>query len=198
MQISEDDKEWITNLLESGDKLGAVRYIQETLSLSADDALTLAEKLEEQTLIGVTAKLEEGPNPARIVGVVFSILGFILLSLSFIFGYMDYKFASIAIPVTGKVSRIETRQPSNGTPMYAPVITYVIDGTARDYASPVSSSGISYQVGEEVELLIDPNDPSEVTLNSFFDRWFLVSLLGGLGFVFSVIGFVVRRAMAAQ
>jgi len=198
MQISEDDKQWITDLLQSGDKLGAVRYIQETLSLSAEDALTLAEKLEEQELIGVSVKLEEGPNPARIVGVVFSIIGFILLTLAFIFGYRDYQFATTAIPVTGKVSRIETRQPSNGTPMYSPVITYVIDGAPRDYASPVSSSGISHQIGEEVELLVDPNDPSTVTINSFFDRWFLVSLLGGLGLVFSVIGYIARRVMAPR
>src|SRR5687768_3404725 len=115
MQISEDDKELITAMLESGDKLGAVRHIQEALSLSADDALTLAEKLEEQTLITNVAKLEEGVNPARVVGIVFSIIGFILLSLSVIFGYRDYQFASTAIQVTGKVSRIETRAPGNST-----------------------------------------------------------------------------------
>ena len=195
MKISEDDKEWITALLESGDKLGAVRYIQETLSLSAEDALTLAEKLEEQKLIGVTAKLEEGPNPVRIVGVVFSIVGFILLSLSFIFGYMDYQFASKAIPVTGMVSRIENRPPSNGTPMYSPVIAYVVDGKQLEYISSFSSSSPGYSVGDEVELLIDPIDPADVTFNSFFERWFVVTLLGGLGFVFSVIGFVARRVL---
>src|SRR5688572_25781995 len=186
------------SLLESGDKLGAVRYIQQALSLNAEDALTLAEKLEEQDEGPSPAPNIEGINPGRVVGIIFTIAGFLLLSLAFIFGFRDYRFATTAIPVTGKVVRIEKRQSSGETQMYAPVVTYVFAGTTREYLTDISSSSPGFAVGDNVELLVNPGDPTEVRLNSFLDRWFVVTLLGGLGLVFSVIGYFARKVMSPR
>jgi len=193
VQISEDDKAYITALLESGDKLGAVRHIQQTLSLSAEDALTLAERLEEQNFDKKIASLEQGVNPASLVGTVFTVVGFILLSLAFIFGFQDYKFATSAIPLMGKVTRID----NNGS-MYVPVVSYELFGVPHEYTGTVSTSSPAFSVGEEVELLVNANDPADAKLNSFLDRWFVVTLLGGMGLLFSTIGYFVRRIVTPR
>lgn len=193
MQIPEEDKDQITSLLESGDKLGAVRYIQQAFSLSADDALTLAEKLEEQAFVRNIGTLDEGVNPARLVGTIFTVVGFILLSLAFIFGFRDYRFSTSAIPVIGKVTRIE----NNGS-MYVPVVSYMLFGVSHEYTGTVSSSSPGYSIGDEVELLVNANDASDVMLNSFLDRWFVVTILGGMGLLFSAIGYFARRVMTPR
>lgn len=195
MKIPEDYKDQISGLLESGDKLGAVRFAQKNLGLDADQALTLAEQLQAQAI-----SIKPPPpaiNPVRLVGIIFTVVGFGLLSAAFVIGFQDYRFAQTAMPVTGKVLRIDSRLSDNTT-MYMPVIGFSFAGREREYVSNVSSSSPVYSVGDNVELLINPRDPSEVVINSFLDRWFVVSLLGSMGLIFSVIGYVVRRAMTTR
>jgi hypothetical protein len=186
MKINDVDKEHISFLLQSGDKLGAVRFLQQTYSLTAEEALTLAEQLERHDT-AVQPPTTEKNNPLRWVGIIFTIGGFLLLSAGFIFGFRDYKFTATAIPISGTVVSIEP------PPGYQPVIEYVITGTPYRVTGEKLSSERVFVVGQEVELLVDPRKPQEARLNSFFDRWFLVVMLASIGLVFSIIGFIVRK-----
>jgi hypothetical protein len=48
MNLTPEQKEHAIELIEMGEKLQAVRYFQETLNVSAEEALLLTEKLEEE------------------------------------------------------------------------------------------------------------------------------------------------------
>lgn len=186
MKINDVDKEHISFLLQTGDKLAAVRYLQQNYSLTAEEALTLAEKLEQQDPKGPPTATQT-TSPLRIVGIIFSVVGFLLLSIAFVFGFRDYKFTTSALPITGRVVSI---QPP---PSYAPVIQYTMSGTTYTATGEQLSSDRVFVVGQDVELLVDPRKPQEAKLNSFFDRWFVVVMLASIGLLFSIVGFVVRK-----
>src|SRR5262245_12001704 len=131
MDITEEQKEHVTSLLEAGDKLGAVRYMQEEFGLTADQALQMAEKLDEQLddiakekmVADVHRTLNSGINPARIVGTIFGLLGLGFLATVGILIYLDQQFQKTAIPTKGKVvdmSSYESRDKDTGqtTTMY--------------------------------------------------------------------------------
>ena len=186
MKIKDVDKEHISFLLQTGDKLAAVRYLQQNYSLTAEEALTLAEKLEQQDSKGPATAIQTN-SPLRLVGIIFSVAGFLLLSVAFVSGFRDYKFTAIALPITGRVVSI---QPPPG---YAPVIEYRMSGTTYTVTGEQLSSDRVFVIGQDVELLVDPRKPQEAKLNSFFDRWFVVVILASIGLLFSIIGFVVRK-----
>jgi hypothetical protein len=57
MTLTPDQKEHLESLLKASDKLAAVRYLQETLGLSAEEALSLTEKLDKTVEESPTATL---------------------------------------------------------------------------------------------------------------------------------------------
>jgi hypothetical protein len=186
MKINDLDKAHISFLLQTGDKLGAVRYLQQAYSMTAEEALTLAEKLEQQDTITHPSASERN-NPLRLVGIIFTVAGFLLLSAGFIFGFRDFKFTANAIPISGKVVSISP------PPGYQPVIEYTMTGSTYTVTGEKLSSDRVFVVGQDVELLVDPGKPQDAKLNSFFDRWFLVAMLASIGLLFSIIGFAVRK-----
>ena len=51
MPLTPEQKEHVVGLLEMDDKLEAVRYLKETMGVSAEHALMLAEKPESRKLL---------------------------------------------------------------------------------------------------------------------------------------------------
>jgi len=59
MALTSEQKNHAKELIESGDKLEAVRYLQQTMGIDAAQALLLAEKLEEEIEKHETAEFSE-------------------------------------------------------------------------------------------------------------------------------------------
>jgi hypothetical protein len=192
MKIADDDRENIALLLETGNKLGAVRYIQQTFSMTAEEAIGLAEKLDSQPP-AKDLSYDRRSSYSRLTAVILSVTGFVMLSLGFVFGFRDYSFTSNAVLLAGRV--VEVRAVMAGDmKLYAPVIEYAWMGKPLLFEGPAKENPILVN-GDKIELFIDPGKPLEPRLNSFFERWFVIVMLATFGLAFSVIGFFVRKWM---
>lgn len=77
--------------------------------------------------------------------------------------------------------------------MQAPVVAFTSPRGPVQFQSEVSSSPPAWRAGEPVQVLFDPNDPTQAVIDSFWVRWLVPVLLGFVGAVFGCIGL----AMAA-
>ena len=207
MTLTPEQKEHAVSLIEMGDKLDAVRYLQETLNITTDQAMLLTEKLEEEVeqspLLNELKAFQEqqqkpGVNIGRLVGGIFMGVGAIMLAVVVYLIVSNYKFSQRAIAVPGKVIDMRTHESRDSegggsTTMYAPVFEYTFKEKVYTYTSSTSSSSPSYQIGEPVEVLVDPNQPYEAMINSFWEQWFASVLLGIMGSVFFGMGYMAFR-----
>ena len=107
-------------------------------------------------------------------------IGIVLVSITAYLIYSNQKFEVRAQPVKGKVMdyRSHISSHDNGSTMlYSPVFSYEVNGKTFTYFSTTSSSDKDYTVGEVIEILVDPDDPENVLVNSFMEKWFLSVLL---------------------
>jgi hypothetical protein len=191
MKIADTDRENIALLLETGNKLGAVRYIQQTFSMTAEEALGLAEKLDRNRPDAEETVRKR--TPGRVAAVILTVTGFVLLSLGFFFGFRDYIFTSSAVPVAGKVAEIK-EIPDGNANLYAPVIEYLWMGEVIRFEGSATESP-AFVKGDDIQMLVDPQKPMQPRMDSFFHRWFVIVILAMLGLTFSVVGFFVRKLM---
>lgn len=209
MNLTPEQKERALELVEMGQKLDAVRYLQKTLNISADEALLLTEKLEEEVegsplldeFKSMEAEMRQNPgiDVGRVVGTIFMSLGAIMLAVVVYLGISNYQFSQRAIPVKGKVIDYETYQSRNdnggSTTMYTPTFQYKFKGKTYTYKSTSSSSSPDYEIDETVDVLVDPDKPLEILVNTYWEKWFLPSLLGFMGLMFSGMGYMVYRLL---
>jgi hypothetical protein len=169
-----------------------VRHIQDNYALSDEEALLLTEQLE------ATHVASPGPPATtawRVAGIVCTVMGFVLLSLGFVFGFLDYSFTMRSLPVTGKIIGMEVSGSDESSRIFTPVIEYTISGQSLHLKLP-STPQPAYMVRDEIGLLIDPRRPLEPELNSFLERWFFILVTAGTGLFMSVVGFIVRKMTA--
>lgn len=207
--LTPEQKEHATELIEMGDKLEAVRYFQETLKINADQALLLAEKLQQEIDGETEARFKEmekmmpapgkGLNIGRLVGGIFMGVGGIMLFVVAGILYSNNKFAQRAEPIKAKLIEYRSYESRNDngsyTTMYTPVFQYEYKGKPYTHVSTTSSSSQEFQLDEMVNVLVDPENPHEILVDSFMDKWFLPLLLGLMGVVFGGMGFIVFRVL---
>ena len=134
-------------------------------------------------------------SPRPYLGYIFVAIGVVLLIIGGLVTWHTVEFKSKAESAEGTVIEMQPRH-SDGSTTYAPVVEFeTAGGELVTYHSSSSSSPPAYDVGESVEVLYDPNDPSEAKINSFFNLWFLPLLLAGMGIVFGGIGGLVVVVM---
>lgn len=208
MTLTPDQKNHAIDLIERNDKLEAVRYLQETLGLTADQALTLTEKLEEENesqiesefkAMRARAQTHVNSKMPRMVGMIFMGFGIIMLA---VVGYIiksNYEFSRRAIPVMGKVIGFNNHESSDddggSTTMYTPIFEYNYNAQTYTYTSSASSSSPTFDIGENVEILVDPDSPGDVLVNAFWEKWLLPIILGFMGTMFTGLGYMAYRVL---
>lgn len=208
MRLSPNQKDHLEDLLKQGDELEAVRYLQNSLGLSAEEALKLTEKLDKtvaetpevkmRRMLGKTSKdLIKQSKVGRWIGGIFLFFGLIMLGVACYIFYTNYTFSEKAIPVDGKVVRFSTYYSTdddgNRTLMYNTIFEYEYQGEVYEHESEVSSSSPDYDEGEIVEILIDPSSPNQALANTFWDRWFMIVIMGFFGVAFTGGGLMAFR-----
>lgn len=77
---------------------------------------------------------------------------------------------------------------SDNDRMYKPLFEYTAEsGEVKQYSSGMSSSHSPYDVGDQVEVVYDPNTDEMRTL-TYFGLWGVVVILLGVGLAFFVVG----------
>ena len=124
-------------------------------------------------------------DPARVVGVAFGALGAIFLLVVALLYWNDQKSTTSSDRVTGTV--IDLDYNSSGSAV--PVIEYRHHGKKKILIGSVWSSPPAFNVDEKVDLLVNNEDPTNVTIDSFIERYFLISLFVLFAVVFGGIGY---------
>lgn len=120
----------------------------------------------------------------RTLGTIFVAVGVIALLAALVNFTSGVWFRTRAEEVTGEVVEVALRHYADGN-AYCPVIRY----TTRDSQTFVHKSDIcawpaAYQQGEQVRMYVDPTNPENVQLHSFFAVWFFPPAYGFLGLPF--------------
>jgi hypothetical protein len=127
-------------------------------------------------------------------GGIFGGVGLILLVASMVVYYYQTKSRENTVLVKGKVIDMTSYRDSKGSRMYSPIIEFQFNNQNYQITSEVASSPPAFEVGEEVELFVPPANPKQATIDSFMEKWFVVLILGFMGSIFSLIGFLVMRS----
>ncbi|QSE98234.1 DUF3592 domain-containing protein [Fulvivirga lutea] len=188
MAVTEDQKQKVKELLSEGRKIEAIKWLRETFSIGLKEAKILAEHIEEEMHPSEFKSPSFTPNARRDkmgkrITAVFAIIGLIMMGFAIVDASIDSKLASTGIETKGKV----IDNPAQ------PVIEYSVNDSIYYYYSTTSSSPPSYYIGEEVDLFINPDNPSHVLVNTFTDRWLLEAILGGMGLIFTLVGLSVNK-----
>ena len=106
-------------------------------------------------------------------------------------------FISRATSVEGKVIElVDTSSPGDSS-QYKAIVSYEVSGTSHTGSSRWNTNPPAYEVGENVVVLYDPEVPSSMMLDTFFEKWFISVMFLGTGAFFAITGLLrARRADA--
>ena len=132
---------------------------------------------------------------AMIGGVVFLLVGVGMLG----FGGWSYLNTRNQMNswgnVQGEIIDFSYYSDSDGGTLTVPVVRFTTVGGEVITAEPFQERNTTvdvngYEVGDEVEVFYDPENPRDMFINDFMHVWFVPSLVGGLGGLFGVIGLI--------
>jgi|GEM_PF-3556723 hypothetical protein len=206
MNINPQYKLTVRELLKTGQRNKAVQYLSEQLAAGLYDAEKLVtavefeiatERQQQDQTIEKTGNflLGCGSIVFKTIGVGFAICSFACI-LAAIVIYFVFNIPN-AISVEGTVTEFQTND--TGT---APVIEFIWQGETKIYKSQTYSEPNPYTSGQPVTLLVNQENPDEVVIDSFEERWMAISVLGGTGLfmlllttVFFTIGKKIKRSL---
>ena len=121
----------------------------------------------------------------KIISTILLLTSIILLGLAAYFYTKQENFIETSIKTSGVVIGLEestSSSSSSSSISYAPTVKYQdAEGNEYVFTSNISSSPPSYDVGEEVIIMYNPNNPSDAQIKSIFGQWIIVWILGGIG-----------------
>jgi hypothetical protein len=125
------------------------------------------------------------PVKIGIILLVLSVL-FWVLGIYFAIGAAD--FQDRAVKTTGTVVELAESE-SDGDVLYKPVVSFSDQqGGEHRFTSSFASRPPRYRVGEQVDVLYDPDDPSDASLGAAPMVWAGPIVLLGLAFFLTITG----------
>jgi hypothetical protein len=107
----------------------------------------------------------------RTSGLILLLVGVIIFGVIMVINYIQTSFANSALPATGRVVELDESCDSDGC-SYSPVIEFVTkDEQTSRFESNYSEAPPRFRVGESVEILYDPNDPTRGEVASYLNFW---------------------------
>lgn len=154
-----------------------------------------------------TTTVKAGGRAPRIIGTVLLLVGAGLLAGSGYAAWSEIAFRRIAVETDGRVVEMlpsTSRDRNGGTSRtYRPVFVFSLpNGKQIRAEGTVSSNPPCCRVGDAVRVRYDPARPEHAAMTGFMESWFVATLLGGMGLVFSGFGVMAlrvfgRRSLAA-
>lgn len=75
-----------------------------------------------------------------------------------------------------------------------PVVKYSVDGKEYEVVGTISTKPPSLHVGEQVQVVYRPGDPTYAVIDSFVERWLFPLIFGGIGLLLGSIGLLILVA----
>jgi ribosomal protein L7/L12 len=170
-------------LLQSNNKIQAVKLLMDEYQISLKQAKELVDAAAGRSNFSLLK------NPIGIVLFVFAGLGSLFLALSLYWLWQDYSFTQKAVTVLGIVVDLnyDSDDRESGA---APVVEFSWHGQKQIFYGSTYSNPPAVEIGEEIEVFVDPDNPKQAVLNMISERYILIFVFGFLGFVFCMIGFI--------
>ncbi|MCU0355878.1 MAG: DUF3592 domain-containing protein [Cytophagales bacterium] len=112
----------------------------------------------------------------------------LLIGAAFAYNYSK-KFIATAQKAQAVVTDLRYNRSSKGGGTYYPTVQFTAnDGKTYTAYSNSGSNPSAYEVGENVEIYYNPDNPMDILLPDFFSLWGVPLILGGIGLVFTLIG----------
>ncbi len=195
-QIPEELKNEIKQLIAEGSKIEAIKKVRASFGLGLKEAKEFVDILERdiaeedrtvipQRRISQRVSTQQG-CVGKFVPGIFILVGIVFLVITVVIISADQRIVNNGYLTEGEVVGL---LESDGA--YAPVVNYEFDGEIFTYESATYSNPSSFALGETVPLFLDPDNPYDILIDTFSERWLLPVILGGMGLVFFVIGMVV-------
>ncbi len=129
----------------------------------------------------------------RILPVLFLLIGLALLGGSGFAVWTELRFRNGAVETEGQIVEMLTRSSRDRdrrtSYTYVPVFVFTLpDGTKRRVEGGVASNPPCCTVGERVRIRYRPEAPEHAQMSGFMESWFVATLLGGIGLVFTLVG----------
>lgn len=176
----------VKSLLGVDRKIEAINLVRDNLGVSLQEALMRVEAIESLT----DPRFRPGSLPGSrkdtfgIVGKIFAGIGIFMTCIALYIFYLKQNTISTSDKGIGYVT--DMVYSSGGST--APKIAYEWNGGRHVYQSNVYTTPPAYEIGEEVRLYINRQDPTDVVIDSFTGRWVAVLIVGGLGIFFFAFG----------
>lgn len=167
---------------------------EQLLKLAVKESFTPVDFFKRATKAG-TAGLTKGKGCKQtIFGMIAYSFGFfgipMLLVAAGIFIY-QYYFISNSTRIIGTVIVSEVSNYNNA--QYNAVISYQINSKTYSTQSTVTSDTPQYYMNDPVPLFVNNEDPNDILIDSFLERWMNITIIGTLGFFFTFIMIVFLR-----
>lgn len=125
------------------------------------------------------------------VGKLMIFFSPVLLIIAGVLYFRTASFIERAERTEGEIIEMVARSGSKGSTTYAPVFTFAdASGASHTIHSSTSSYPPRYHVGEKVTVLYDPKLPKDATLDGFFSLWGITVILGGMGILELIMGYI--------
>jgi len=169
-------------LLSGGQKIQAIKLAKDTLRVRLNGAKVWVEDIERE--MNPNYRLQSGRSlhsgAGGILLGVFIGLGLLFMGAATYIYFRQAQSIQHSDLIKGKV--VSMQQNSEG--MSAPVIEYEWHGKKWTYQSTTYSNPPAFSVDEEVPVYVNRQDPDNITVDSFSERWLIIFILGLMGSFF--------------
>ncbi|NEX23553.1 DUF3592 domain-containing protein [Thiorhodococcus mannitoliphagus] len=129
---------------------------------------------------------------ARLINALFGLIGIGLLVGAYVSFEHTRDFNARAMRAEGVVQELILSRSGSGTDRsttYRPRVKFTTaDGQRIDFVGKVGSNPPSYRPDERVTVLYLPDNPYRASISGFWQQWFLVVMLCGMGAIFTAVG----------
>lgn len=178
----------VIELLNANRKLEAVQLVRKSLQVALPQSMLMVEQVAREinpnyVSVNVTGCFQVF---AKGIGIFLMVVSVFLLAAAAAVYFFQSESIGNSDRVTGTVSGMKSLDTGES----APVIEYEWQGSKRSYESTFYSSPPDYHVGQSVPLFVNREDPDDITLDTFIDRWALIVGLAVPGAFLGVISIV--------
>ena len=111
----------------------------------------------------------------------------ILIVVAILFFMRTRDFLEGSLSAEGVVVDFGTRY-QDGSTYYHPIIEYDMpNGEMIVFQSSTGSKPAAYDVGEEVQIFYDPEDPQDARIDDWLDLYLVTFILGLMAFIFGIL-----------
>ncbi|MBX2954729.1 MAG: DUF3592 domain-containing protein [Cyclobacteriaceae bacterium] len=197
MSINLEIKQQVIAFLQRGQRVRAKDLLMEKFQITPDDAEKLIEaiELEHPESKSLPPNIAEQITLVKTQGggcIVFGMRALMVFFLIFTFAFYAIAIGLLVYfnSYTGKADNVtgivvSFRENENGS--QAPVVEYTWKNEVKRYESTMYSSPPDYQIGDQVPLLVNPEDPEVAVIDSFTERYMLSTFFAGFGTFFLIL-----------